>query len=158
MQQQSPELIELLLMLAITGGACFFFLAVRAVICYAIYSCYLRVPASHQRSSPLMIWLLMIPCFNIVWNFFVFPTVSRSIRDYRASLGLADGNDCGETLGWAFSVVYLLSAVFGLFGIIPLIGLLVSPLSCLAWIGYVVILVIYLLRIHETSGNLEPGL
>ena len=37
--------------------------------------------------EPAMVFLLLIPCFGLVWNFFLYPRLSRSFQKYFQSVG-----------------------------------------------------------------------
>ncbi len=45
-----------------------------------------------------MAWLLMVPFFNLYWNFKVFPALAESFQIAFYSHGFADVEDCGERL------------------------------------------------------------
>ena len=99
-----------------------------------------KVPPEYREMEPGMIWLLLIPCFNIVWNFFVYPKVSNSLRNYFYSIGRSDVGDCGAGLGLAFCI---LSAV----SIVPYLNCLTSPAA-------LVILIIYFVKIFSLKNQI----
>jgi hypothetical protein len=66
-------LIPALLMLAVVY-------AVLIVVCYLLYTALLALPQQHRRMDPGLVWLLLIPLFNLVWNFFVFLRVPESYQ------------------------------------------------------------------------------
>jgi hypothetical protein len=90
--------------------------------------------------EPGLVWLLLIPCFNIIWNFFVFPKTSRSLKAYFNSAGDQTVADCGGALAMAYSI---LSAV----SIIPYVG-------CLTGIASLVVLIIYLVKVHDLKNRI----
>ena len=55
-------------------------IAIHVLICWLISSALSAVPEEHREMEPGLVWLLLIPCFSIIWNFFVFPKVSRSMN------------------------------------------------------------------------------
>lgn len=125
----------------------FVMVLISVVVCYFIYKPLSTVPEQYQKISPAMVWLLLIPLFNLVWGFFVYPRVSQSLKQYaaaRGNHGLA-ATDCGETLGWIIP-----SLVVAGFLPIPIVGLLI-PLANL------VILILYLVKINQIAGELGRG-
>ncbi|MBN2433055.1 MAG: hypothetical protein JXQ27_16405 [Acidobacteria bacterium] len=108
------------------------FLGIMITIIMIVQSVYKRIPPEHREMEPGMVWLLLIPCFNVVWNFFVFPKLSRSLKSYFFSIGRTDVGDCGEGLGLAYAI---LSAV----SIIPY-------LNCLTFPAAIIILIIFLVK------------
>ena len=73
----------------------------------------------------------MIPCFNLVWNFFVFPRISRSYESYFRSMGRTD-IDGASQLGWLYCVCAAAAVV---------------PLNQLAGLAGLVFLIVYLVKI-----------
>src|SRR5262247_2025278 len=75
--------------------------AISAVVCYLLYSWLREVPQEHRKIDPPLIWLLLIPCFAFVWNFFVFIRIPESFKSYfdaHPELG-RDVGDCGRAMG-----------------------------------------------------------
>ncbi len=80
-------------------------LAVCIVLCVLISNCFKRIPQQHREMEPGMVWLLLIPCFNIVWNFFVWSKLEKSYKNYFDSVGIQDVGDCGHSINLAFCIV-----------------------------------------------------
>ena len=78
-----------------------------------------------------MVWLMMIPCFNLVWGFFVYPKLAESYEAYFRAQGRPDV-DCGRNLAMAYcilvctSIIPYLGALTGMAGLIVLILFLVK--------------------------------
>ena len=83
--------------------AMLFVLAINVIVCVVLYGCFKRIPAEHRKLEAGLVWLLLIPCFNIVWNFFVFPRMAQSYQSYFRTAGRQDLGDCGAGLGWAYA-------------------------------------------------------
>ena len=105
MQHPPPEVMEMLArvigLLAIGGIG---FLISVVVACFVLYDAQKRVPPQFRQIEPGMVWLLLIPCFNIVWNFIALPKVSRSYKAYFDSIGRPDVGTCGEGLAIGYAV------------------------------------------------------
>ena len=116
-------------------------LVVSAVICYLISRWLGEVPREHRRMEPAMVWLLLIPCFNLFWNFVVFQKIPDSYKSYFDSVGRRDLGDCGRGIGLAFAIT---SAA----RIVPFV-------QYLAGIATVVLLILCLVKFHELTLHLR---
>lgn len=127
------------------GIAILFFLVaigITIAIILILQNAFKRVPAEHRKQEPGMVWLLLIPCFSIVWNFFVFPKLSQSLKSYFDAKGQTDVGDCAESLGLTYSILVACS-------IIPYLGMLTG-------IASLVVLIIYLIKVNELKNMIPP--
>lgn len=141
MDNQMPEALPLALNFAILGIILLVVFVVQAVICYLVYINYKAIPPEHREMEPGMVWLNMIPCVALVWNFFVFPKLSKSYRNVFTANGVMDVGDCSEGLALAYAIVYAC-------GIIPCVNYIAGPAS-------LVIFIIYLVKAFEYKGRVE---
>src|ERR1043166_8109214 len=89
--------------LAVTLGV----LCVVAVIAIVVAIFYLltlqkalnRVSPRNRLMEPGMVWLSLIPLFNIVWAFFVAIRIPDSLRNEFLARRQDDGSDYGKTIG-----------------------------------------------------------
>ena len=127
-------------------------LAIAIVISWLIYSVQVQVPPEHRKIAPGLIWLLIIPFFNVIWNFFVFLQVPDSLKSYFDAQGRTDVGDCGRTLG-LWSAVLLAVGFLG--GFIPLVGCFAS----FVWLAGLVLLILFLVKILGLKGQIAmaPG-
>ena len=106
--------------------------AIGVVISILLYQCFTRIPAEHQKMSPGMVFLLLIPLFSLIWNFFVYQRLPESYQSYFAAQGRTDVGDCGKQLGlWyaicaACSLVPCVNSFAGIAGLVLLIMFLVK--------------------------------
>jgi len=105
--------------------------AVAILLIYLVYNVFRQIPEEHREMQPGLVWLLLIPCFGIVWNFFVYPKLADSFKNYFNSVGDESVGDCGKTLAWLY-------AAFVVGSIIPYLGFLVSLASLVIWIIFMV--------------------
>lgn len=115
-------------------------LAINAVICWLISNALKQIPEAHRKMEPGQVWLLMIPCFSIVWNFFVFQRVPDSFKSYFDSVGRTDVGDCGKSLGLWFSICVAVSMV-------PLLGYV-------AGIASLILLILCLVKFNELKNKI----
>lgn len=97
------------------------------------------LPAEHREMEPAMVWLLLIPCFNIIWNFFVFPRISTSYQNHFKSIGRTDVGDCGAAMGLWYSICQV-------------IGCVALPVA-------LILLILFLVQVHGLKKQIQgkPG-
>jgi hypothetical protein len=114
--------------------------AVNIVVVFLLYSDFERVPSNFRKLEPGLVWLLLIPCFNLVWNFFVIPRLSESFKAYFDSIGDTSVGNCGRDLGFGYAIVTAAS-------VIPLVG-------CLTGIVSLVLLILFLVKANELKNRI----
>lgn len=115
-------------------------LLIHAFICWLVSGCFKRIPPQFREMEPGMVWLLMIPCVPIVWNFYVYPRLARSFKAYFNSMGDTSVGDCGEQMGTYYSISVVCS-------LIPCVNYLAGPVS-------LVLLIINLVKAHELKNKI----
>ncbi|MBC8053000.1 MAG: hypothetical protein H7Y13_08040 [Sphingobacteriaceae bacterium] len=66
-------------------SALFFDILIKSLFVLAIIRTLQQVNPVNRRISPVLVWPLIIPFLNLLWNFFVAIELSRSIRNELAS-------------------------------------------------------------------------
>ena len=97
---------------------------VQAIICWLAADALRHVPRRYRFQEPEMVWLLMVPLFNLYWNFKVFPALAESFQIAFYSHGIADVEDCGERLAHWYCICCAVGWIPCFFGLPWLIGLL----------------------------------
>jgi hypothetical protein len=136
----SRDMIAGLSILALGAIVFLVFFAINCLICYLLQQCYKRIPPEFRKQQPGMVWLLLIPCFPLIWNFFVFPPLSKSFKAYFDSVNRTDVGDCQEGIGLAYSICCVVS-------VIPYLG-------CLTGIASLVLLIIFLVKTNELKNEI----
>jgi hypothetical protein len=72
-----------------------------------------RVSPRNRLMEPGMVWLMLIPCFNIVWQFFIVTRVPGSLRNEFRDHNLDDGSDYGKGIGLAYAVLNIVGSCAG---------------------------------------------
>ena len=86
-------------------------------------------PAS-RTIQPGMLWLLLIPFFNLIWNFFVVLGMAKSLgNEFRLRNVPNVDPEPGKTIGMAM-------AICGACSIIPLVNILTGLVYLVLWIVY----------------------
>ena len=79
----------------ITFGGFFIAWFIASIICYVLVSkCHEAIPEKPRAMKPGQVWRLLIPCFSLVWNFFVLPGLSKPYKSYFDSVGDTTVGDC----------------------------------------------------------------
>ncbi len=120
-------------------------LCIALFICWILYSCLKRIPESFRLQQPGLAFLLLIPFFNLVWNFFVYPPLAKSYKAYFDSKGDTSVGDCGYGIGLAYSICAALCVV-------PFINIFAS-------LATLVLLILYLIKAWNLRSKITdiPG-
>jgi hypothetical protein len=129
MRQTDPSALA-----AMLGGGCLVFVLLAAAIGIAIAVFYILTMQKalnlagerHQKMQPGMVWLMLIPLFNLVWHFFVVKNVSESIKSWADEHG-EKVDDAGYTIG-------LIACIANCCGVVPVINLLAGPVGLVCFI------------------------
>lgn len=86
---------------------------------------------SHENRlvSPDNVWLMLIPLFNLIYPFILYPKISDSLSHEYESRGWDPDGDFGKGLGTAMPIL-------GLCSFIPVIGFLAALGNFVVWIIY----------------------
>jgi hypothetical protein len=85
---------------------------------------------SSRTMQPGMVWLLLLPLFNLVWNFLVVIALADSLgNEFRLRNLQTDDPKPGKSIGIAM-------AVCGACGIVPFLNILALPVQFVLWIVY----------------------
>ncbi len=149
-QQDMPDFSGEVPEAAILGGLLFVIfiaaligLAIGIAILYLVFSCYQRIPAQHRQMEPWQVWLLLIPLFNIVWNFFVYPKLAKSYQSYFAEQGRTDVGDCGEKISLWYAICAALACI-------PCVNYIAGPAA-------LILFIIVLVKAWTLRGQIPEG-
>ena len=117
--------------------------AILIVICALLHSALARVPREHRTMEPGLVWLLLIPLFSLIWNFFVFLRIPESYKNYFTAQGRTDVGDCGRGVGLGY-------AICGALAIVPCVNYLAAPVA-------VVLLIIFLVKVFGLKGQISAA-
>lgn len=118
-------------------------LAITIFVLYLLYTCLARIPQQYRLMEPAMVFLMLIPCFNIVWIFFVTARISRSFQAFFASHARTDVGDCGQQIGLWWSICAVVSMV-------PFLNYIAGPAS-------LVLMIIYLVKVMGLKNQIPEG-
>ena len=93
--------------------------------------------------SPGKVWLLLIPLFNLVWQFVVVSNIAKSLRnEFDRRNVLVPEREPGKVVGMAMSILTAL-------GIVPVVGQVAEVIGVICW-------VVYWTKIKKYSRLLTP--
>jgi hypothetical protein len=88
-----------------------------------------RCAPESRTMTPAHVWLMLIPLFNIVWQFIVVFRVASSLGNEFRRRKIPAEAEPGQSIGLASSVLLLTS-------FLPVIGLLTGIAGVVYWIVY----------------------
>ena len=100
-----------------------------------------KIPPEHRAIEPGLVWLLLVPCFAMFWNFMVFQQIPQSFQRHFSSQGRTDLGDCGEQLGLWCAITVAMTGV-------PCVQYIAAPAS-------LILLIIFLVKIHTLKGQIS---
>jgi cobalamin synthase len=143
MQPQAPMVSDGTILLIILGvaGVCFvIWLAIGLAVLLTLHRTLGLCQPGNRTMEPAMVWLNLIPCYGLVWQFITVLKVSETLRNEFDSRGEGQrGETYGQGIGIASCVLYVTAILFG----VP------------ALIASQVCLIIYWLRIAEFRRRLQ---
>ena len=114
--------------------------ALNILVVFLLYTDFERIPRNFRKLESGLVWLLLIPCFNLVWNFFVFPKLSDSFKAYFDSVGDTTVGNCARDLGFGYSIVTAASAI-------PFVSCLTGPVS-------LVLVILFLVKANDLKNRI----
>ena len=114
------------------GVALLFHTVFMAGVCLMVRHLLNSLPEEHRQLEVRRVWWLLIPIFNLAWNFHVFPRLARSFGDCFRSQGSSDADGVLD-LARGYCIVAVISVFdFGGMGVgrivpILLLVLLMAP-------------------------------
>ncbi len=138
------------MVMGILVGQLVFYLAVFGFVCWLLQGWIARIPKEHRKVEPGQVWLLLIPLFNLYWNFRVFPPAAESFDSYFKSRN--------ETVESPLQLAKLFCwvSVACLAAFIPCLGMIVGPI---AGLGSLVLLIVVLVKFSSLKDKIgaAPG-
>lgn len=105
-----------------------------------------QISTANRKVEPGNVWLMLIPLFNLIYPFILYPKITDSVKSEMESRGMAEQSDYGRGIGIALPIL-------GLCGIIPFLGVLAS-------IANLVLFIIFWVKMADYKNKLmhsSPG-
>ena len=127
----------LLGLLGFTGLLFFliFLIIILASVCYlfTLQNTLKKISVENRKINPEKVWLLLIPIYNIYFNFIVVIRLSESLKSEFEKRKIDIGNSQpGYNIGIAHCCFLLLS----LFSFINEVGIVANFFGTIFWVGY----------------------
>ena len=133
-------LAELIIILIITGAIIFaLYLLLRILYIYTLYRA-LQATEQYHSTAPGLAWLLLIPVFSLVWQFYILEKLTQGIKGKFD----ANGRECGDA---AYSIG-LACCILGCVNFIPY-------LNFLALLPYIGVWIVYWVKIKDFNHEME---
>lgn len=101
--------------------------------CLTLQKALSRCSPQNRTLSPGLVWLFLIPIFNLVWHFFIVINLAKSLHAEFVSRNIVEEQSPGQGIGLAMCILHV-AAVFANF--IPFVGWLVGIAGFICWIIY----------------------
>ena len=99
----------------------FISIGIAIFITFLVYNAYKDIPQQFQQMPSGQVWFLLIPLFNVVWNFIAYPKISESFKLYAQSKNMDDGSDYGRQMGTNYAIAMAIGLVCGIASLVGLI-------------------------------------
>lgn len=109
---------------------------IRILFLLSVSKCLKEISSRNRKMEPGMVWLALIPLFDIVWFVVIFLKVSDSLKDEFEDRGLRGDGDFGKMLG----IMAIVTAFF------------CFPVCIVCFIMYWVKIVGYTRRLRESGS------
>ena len=114
-----------------------------------------RVSPRNRLMEPGMVWLMLVPCVNIIWQFMIAINVPGSLRNEFRDRGRDDGSDYGKSIALTNCILGIVSGFIGnvVTGMpkTERVGLLISGVGSLLGL---VLFIVFWVRIAGYSSQL----
>ena len=130
--------------LAVYGVILAFSVGIVILICYVLSGFLKALPPEFRLMEPGLVWLMLIPCFNLIWIFFVYTRIARSYQNFFRAQGRFDMGDCGESIGLWYCICVLLS-------VIPCVGVIAS-------VAALILMIIYFVKLLGLKSQVQAHL
>jgi len=107
------------------------------------------IAPGNRKMEPGMVWLSLIPLFNLVWQFIVVNRMTESIEAQLGKSGELMPERPAQSVGMAMCVLFC-------FGWIPFLGGLLSLAGIICWIIYWVKISEFKRRIESQPDTQDP--
>lgn len=141
--QTDEEMIQAVVTIVFVLVAMAIGLAIQVFICWVAYKTAAAIPPQYREVEPGLVWLLLIPCFAVVWNFFVYPKISNGYKRFFQDAGVYHNGDCAAGI----ALWYCLCVIFSM---IPYLGVIPGFAS-------LILLILMLVKFWDYKGQAERG-
>ena len=122
-------------------------IAIAVFYCLTLSKALQQVRPGNRDMEPGQVWLVLIPLFNLYWNFKIASDVPNSLRrEFRERSMGERGDDYGANIGKWYAICSILNLV-------PILNYIAGPAALVLWIIFWVKIAGYSKQLRE--GGLE---
>jgi hypothetical protein len=103
-----------------------------------------RCSPESRTTSPGSAWMLLIPLYNIIWQFILVSRIAESLHNEFVKRNIEEDPTPGKAIGIAFCILNIL-------GIIPVVGIVAAACGLVCWIIYWVKIAGYSNKLVQTE-------
>ena len=100
-----------------------------AFFCLTLQKCLNRCSPQCRTMSPGKVWLLLIPLFNLIWQFVIVSRIASSLANEFKLRNIIKEAEPGKSLGLAFCILFVC-------GLIPIVSLFAGMAGMVCGILY----------------------
>jgi hypothetical protein len=105
-----PELAGMVgLIIAVACGALLVVLIIYIFYLLTLQKALSRCSPRNRLMEPGLVWLFLIPCFNIIWQFFIAVRVPGSLQNEFRDRNRDDGSDYGRGIAMTQAVIGIIN-------------------------------------------------
>jgi ABC-type phosphate transport system permease subunit len=108
--------------------------------CLTLQKALSRCSSQNRTLSPGLVWLYLIPVFNLIWHFVIVINLAKSLHAEFVSRNMVEEQSPGYGIGLA-------TCILNVVGVIPYVGWLTGIPGLICWI-------IYWVKIAGYSGKI----
>jgi len=102
-----------------------------------------------RSMEPALVWLLLIPLFNMLWHFFVVAAISKSLHAEFITRNISADPKPGRRIGLAMCVLFAVT-------VIPHLSVPATFLAIICWIVYWVRIAGYSAELRRAPNSPIP--
>lgn len=134
-----PELVVVVVIAALIIPTIFYLLTLQK----ALSMC---SPAS-RTMAPGLVWLLLIPLLDIIWQFFVVIAISKSLHNEFVKRNMIESPTPGRGVGLAMCILFMASYI-------PHLGVPAGVAAFICWIIYWIKIAGYSAKLQNSTNEL----
>jgi hypothetical protein len=140
MDDESGLWVFLAVILGVLAVSVIISIVVGVFYCLTLQKALNRCAPQNRAMSPGLVWLYLIPFFNLIWHFFIVINMAKSLHAEFVYRGIVEEANPGQGIGLATCILHIASNI-------PYVG-------GLALIGFLVCWIMYWARIAGFSGKI----
>jgi hypothetical protein len=139
----------LIILFAILAVSVIISIVIGIFYCLTLSKALNRCAPQNRTLSPGLVWLYLIPVFNLVWHFFIVINMARSLHAEFVYRGIVEEPNPGQGIGLA-------ACILNVVAVIPYLGYLASIGGLVCWIIYWVKIAGFSSKIAQPYRPAEP--